>query len=117
FEALGDPDSAAVVERHRDGVDDLRLAGDQLDRESLVYGHAPDRFLRGIRPIRRTVLAMGNHLRLVGRSGIADQPQIQGRGLTPATHRGSPSRIAAAFSTFPAACPAYGVDVRHTRAY
>ena len=31
FEALGDPDPPALVERHRDGVDDVGLAGDDLD--------------------------------------------------------------------------------------
>ena len=34
LEALGDPDPAALVEGHRHRIDDVRLAGDQLDAES-----------------------------------------------------------------------------------
>ena len=41
FQALGDPDPPALVEGHRDRVDDVGLAGDDLDGEPLGHGHLP----------------------------------------------------------------------------
>src|SRR6185437_15193109 len=46
---LGDPDPAATVDRHRDGLDDVRLAGKQRDAEPGRDGHRP-RGLIGIEP-------------------------------------------------------------------
>ena len=49
--ALADDDAALVVERHRDGIDDERIGGDQLDLESfgtmkcLICSAAERRFL------------------------------------------------------------------------
>ena len=43
LEALGDPDPAPLVERHRHRVDDVRLAGDDLDPEPRRHGHRLDR--------------------------------------------------------------------------
>ena len=66
LDALGDPDPPAVVERHRDRVDDVRLAGDQLDREALGHGHLGLSFGRRIRLVRRGVLAVGDHVVIGG---------------------------------------------------
>ena len=58
FQALGDPDPAALVEGHRDRVDDVGLAGDELDREAWRDGHRPRGFVRGAGGVRRPVLVV-----------------------------------------------------------
>ena len=63
FEALGDPDPAALVEGHRDRVDDVGLGGDQLDLKAGRDGHRPDRLGRRSRRVRAPVLAVRNRLR------------------------------------------------------
>ncbi len=42
---LGDPEPAAVVDRHRDRLDDVGLAGEERDLETRRDGHRPGRLL------------------------------------------------------------------------
>ena len=71
LEALGDPDPAPLVERHRDRVDDVRLAGDELDGEALGHRHLLDRLLRRERRPGRLVLGVGDDIVLGARRAKA----------------------------------------------
>ena len=62
LDAFGNPDAAAVVERHRDGIDDVRLAGDKLNLKSVRDRHSLQHFLRRKRLVRRFVLTVRNHV-------------------------------------------------------
>ena len=73
FQALGHPDPPTLVEGHRDRVDDLRLARDQLDPEPGRHGHPRDRLRRRERRARRPVLGMRDRPGLLGRGGRGDQ--------------------------------------------
>ena len=69
FEALRDPEASAFVEGHGDGVDDIRLAGDEFDGEAVGDGHFFDGVLRRQGGAGHLVLAVGDRLglgRLVG---------------------------------------------------
>ena len=63
FQALGDPDPPAFVEGHRHRIDDVGLAGDQLDREAGRDRHRLDRLGRpidGARVRSAQILAVRN---------------------------------------------------------
>ncbi len=65
----------ALVERHRHRVDDVRLGGDQLDREALRHGHLLDRLFRRERRAGRLVLGVGDDLAVLGLGGGNDEGQ------------------------------------------
>ena len=78
LQALGDPDPASLVEGHGDRIDNLGLAGDQLDRETGRHGHPGDRLGRRERRSRRPVLGVGDRLTLLG-PGQRDDQERQGQ--------------------------------------
>src|SRR5712664_2510404 len=49
LDAFRKPDTPAIVEGHRDWIDDVRFAGHQLDLEPLGDGHFAERLLGRIR--------------------------------------------------------------------
>src|SRR5690606_18637008 len=62
LDALGDPESPAVVEGHRERIDDVGLARDEIDEEAFGKRHALPRLLRRVGPVRHAVLAMRNDI-------------------------------------------------------
>ena len=64
LQTFGDPDPAALVERHGHRIDDVGLAGHQLDAKALGHRHLGDRFGRRRCGPGGLVLCVGN--RLVG---------------------------------------------------
>ena len=58
FDALGDPNPPAIIEGHRDGIYDVRFAGDQLDAEAFWHRHPAQRLQWCIRLVRWLILAM-----------------------------------------------------------
>ena len=66
FDALGDPNAAAIVERHGDGIDDVGFAGDEVDAETFGQRDPLERFLRRKRLVGRYILTVRNHF-LAGR--------------------------------------------------
>ena len=57
LDALSDPDAPAIVESHRDGIDDVRFTGDEFDGEAFRHRHFAEGFLWRVRLVRRLVLA------------------------------------------------------------
>ena len=82
FERLGDPESAPLIDRHRDGIDDVRLGRDDLNREPFRNGHHLRRRLRIARFIRRLVLCVRDRrlLRLLSERSFGDQPDRESNG-------------------------------------
>ena len=62
LQALGDPDSSSLVERHRHRVDDVRFAGHQFDLKAVGHGHLGNRFGRRKCRARGLVLCVRNRL-------------------------------------------------------
>lgn len=76
LQAFDDPDAALLVEGHGDGVDQVRLAGDDLDGEAGGDGHLADRFLRRQGRAGRSVLTPRQRLgRLTRRRGEGQREQ------------------------------------------
>src|SRR4029453_11571175 len=46
LDALSNPDAPAIIERHRDGIHDVRFTRDQFDGEALGHRHFADGLLR-----------------------------------------------------------------------
>ncbi len=84
LQALGDPHPAALVEGHGDGVDDIRLAGDQLNGEAFGDLHLFDGLGRRQRRSRDRVLAVrrpfAGRLPLRRHGTDGNDKQGQGRG-------------------------------------
>ena len=74
LEALGDPDPPALVEGHRHRVDDVGLAGDDLDPEPRRDGHRLDRLVGRSWRVGGRVLRVGNELGSRGRALGAGRP-------------------------------------------
>ena len=75
LDALGNPDAPAIIESHRDGIHDVRFAGDEFDREALGHRHLADGFLRRVRLVRRLVLAPRSDAVVCWRRTIDTPPQ------------------------------------------
>ena len=84
FETLGDPDSTAIVERHRHRIDQVGLGRHQLDTKARRDRHLGDRFLWRQRRAGRSILIMGHRAgRSVGRKRLRRRPLI--KTVTPRT--------------------------------
>ena len=79
FEALGHPDAALLVEGHRDGIDEIRLARDHLDREPGRHRHRPRRVLGRPRVVGRPILVVGDRLFLLGSGGRGACGECEGQ--------------------------------------
>ena len=66
LDALGNPNAPAIVERHRNGIHDVRFAGNRLDRETSRDDHLLNGFVRRVRLVRCPLLSMGNDFVSVG---------------------------------------------------
>ena len=109
FEALGDPDAAPLVERHRDRVDDVRLARDELDREPRRDRHllrsppAATARARAACPGRGGPCAKVSELGTASTSSEQGNPAAarvgHGRHFTDARLRGNPAVNAADFTS------------------
>ena len=99
FDALGDPEAAALVEGHGDGVHDVRLAGDQLDGEAVGHGHLFDGVGRRQRRAGHLVLAVRDRLDSLRRAG-ASAPGVAGSTAQQAAARARRRRRPATATSF-----------------